>query len=441
MNLSAYIARKVVTSGRQSFSRMIIRIAIVAVALSMAVMLVSTALISGFKTEISNKIFGFWGHIHITKSEATWSLMENFNYPISSKQDFYPSLDTIGPTDFISLRQFWGHEYEKQDRTHGGVAHIQQFAVMPGLVKSYPNDGGEEDIIMEGLILKGIAQDFKWDFFDQYIIAGEPLVVNDSTSKSIIISQSTANRMKVGLGDRIEFSFLQSEARQIFRNLTITGIFKTGLEEYDKEFALVDIKQIQRILDWREDQIGGFEVILDDVRDLSPLTEYIHYTILPGSLYAESIRDKMNELFDWLDIQDYNEAIILGLMILVAIINMMTALLILILERTNMIGILKALGQPSWSIRKIFLYYAGYIVLFGLLWGNVVGLGLCWLQDTFSLITLDEESYYLAVAPVHVNWWVVLALNVGTLLVTLLFLVIPSYLVTRIDPVKAIRFK
>lgn len=440
MNLSAYIARKVVTSGRRSFSRMIIRIAIVAVALSMAVMLVSTALISGFKTEISNKIFGFWGHIHITKSEATFSLMENFNYPIDKNQDFYPSIDTIGPTDYIALREFWGNEYESEERTDGGVAHIQQFAVMPGLVKSYPKDKNE-DIIMEGLILKGIADDFKWDFFDQYIIAGDPLVVNDTISKSIVISQSTANRLKVGLGDRIEFSFLQSESRQIFRNLTVTGIFKTGLEEYDKEFALVDIKQVQRILGWREDQIGGFEVILDDVSDLEPLTEYIHYNILPGSLYAESIRNKMEELFDWLDIQDYNEAIILGLMILVAIINMMTALLILILERTNMIGILKALGQPSWSIRKIFLYYAGYIVLFGLLWGNVIGLGLCWLQDTFGFVTLDEESYYLAVAPVHVNWSVVLALNVGTLLITLVFLVIPSYLVTRVDPVKAIRFK
>lgn len=440
MNLPAYIARKVVTSGRQSFSRMIIQIAIVAVALSMAVMLISTALIAGFKTEISNKIFGFWGHIHITKSEATYSLMENFNHPISKEQDFYPSMDTIGPTDFISLRQFWGKEYEQEERTKGGVAHLQQFAVMPGIVKAYPKEKGG-DIIMEGLILKGIAEDFKWDFFEQYIVAGDPLVVSDTTSKSIVISQSTANRLKVGLGDRIEFSFLESEARQIFRNLTITGIFKTGLEEYDKEFALVDIKQVQRILGWREDQIGGFEVILDDVGDLAPLTEYIHYNILPGSLYAESIRNKMEELFDWLDIQDYNEAIILGLMILVAIINMMTALLILILERTNMIGILKALGQPSWSIRKIFLYYAAYIVLFGLLWGNVIGLGLCWLQDTFGLVTLDEESYYLAVAPVHVNWGVVLALNAGTLLITLVFLVIPSYLVTRVDPVKAIRFK
>ncbi|MEL6276003.1 MAG: FtsX-like permease family protein [Bacteroidota bacterium] len=260
-------------------------------------------------------------------------------------------------------------------------------------------------------------------------------------ASQILISQSTARRLKAEVGDRLEFSFLRTERNQIIRRLTVIGIYKTGLEEYDKEFALVDIKQIQSILGWRPDQIGGFEVILDDLDDLEPLTEHIHYDILPGNLYAESIRDKMHELFDWLDIQDYNEAIILTLMIIVAIINMMTALLILILERTNMIGILKALGQPNWSIRKIFLYYAGYIILFGLLWGNLIGLGLCWLQDTFGFVTLDEESYYLAVAPVHVKWWTILLLNVGTLVVTLLFLVIPSYLVTRIDPVRSIRFK
>lgn len=440
MNIAAYIARKVAAAGQRSFSRLIIRIAIAAVALSMAVMVVSTALIAGFKTEISNKIFGFWGHIHITESGATWSLLENFNYPTSKEQDFYPSLQEVAPLPYMAVRSFLGREYQRPTTTRGGIRHIQQFAVMPGLVKAYPADE-KADIIMEGLILKGIAEDFDWSFFDQYLIAGEPLRVNDSISTQILVSQSTATRLKIDLGDRIEFSFLKGESQQIFRNFTVGGIYKTGLEEYDKEFALVDIKQIQRILGWRPEQIGGFEVLLDDIRDLEVFTEYIHYDVLPGGLYAESIRDKMSELFNWLDIQDYNEAIILGLMILVAIINMMTALLILILERTNMIGILKALGQPNWSIRKIFLYYAAYIILFGLLWGNAIGLGLCWLQDTFELIRLDEASYYLPVAPVHINFWTILWLNLGTLLITLFFLVIPSYLVTRIDPVKSIRFK
>lgn len=407
----------------------------------MTVMVVSTALIAGFKNEISTKIFGFWGHVHITDSGATFSLLENFNYPISNEQDFYPNIDTIGPTPYIAYSSFLGKEYEKEKRTQGGVRHIQQFVVMPGLIKSYPKSP-DEDIIMEGIILKGIAEDFEWDFFEQYLVAGKPLrSTGDEASQEILLSQSSAKRLKVDVGDVLEFSFLQNESRQLIRRLHIVGIFKTGLEEYDKEFALADIRLIQGILGWRPDQIGGFEVILDNIDDLDPLTEHIHYDVLPGNLYAESIRDKMSDLFSWLDIQDYNEAIILTLMILVAIINMMTALLILILERTNMIGILKALGQPNWSIRKIFLYYAGYIILYGLLLGNLIGLGLCWIQDHFGLVTLDEESYYLSVAPVHINWWTILLLNVGTLAVTILFLVIPSYLVTRIDPVKSIRFK
>ncbi|PHI21966.1 ABC transporter permease [Lewinellaceae bacterium SD302] len=407
----------------------------------MTVMVISTALIAGFKNEISNKIFGFWGHIHITDYSASYSLLENFNYPISNDEDFYPVVDTTGPIEYTEFPTFFGQEYPRQTMTKGGIRHIQQFAVMPGLVKSYPRDE-QEDIIMEGIILKGIAEDYEWDFFNRYLVEGDALVVTpDSIARTVLISQSTANRLKSGVGDRLEFTFLQDDRRPIVRGLTVTGIFKTGLEEYDKEFALVDIKQIQNIMGWEPDQIGGFEIFLDNIDDLGPFTDYVHNDVLPGELYAESIREKMVSLFDWLDIQDYNEALILGLMTLVAIINMMTALLILILERTNMIGILKALGQNNWSIRRIFLYYAGYIVVLGLFWGNLIGLGLCWLQDTFGFVTLDEESYYLAIAPISVNWWVIILLNLGVLLITLIFLIIPSYLVTRVDPVKSIRFK
>lgn len=440
MNPSAFIAKKVATGSRKSFSRMIIRIAIVAVAVSMTVMIVARALIAGFQTEISNKIFNFWGHIHITDSEATYSLLENYDYPISKDQGFYPAIDTTGTIDYTDSPIYFGKEYPTRRTTNGGIRHIQQFAIMPGLVKSYPKEA-PKDVIMEGIILKGIAEDFDWPTFNDYFIEGEPLVVtSDSISRSVLISQSTSKRLKVGVGDRLEFTFLKDN-QPLVRRLTISGIFKTGLEEYDKEFAIVDLKQIQNVLGWRPDQIGGFEVFLDDINDLDAFTYYIHLDVLPGSLYAESIREKMAELFDWLDIQDYNEALILILMTLVAVINMMTALLILILERTNMIGILKSLGQNNWGIRKIFLYYAGYIVVLGLFWGNLIGLGLCWLQDTFGLITLDEESYYLAVAPIHINWGVILLLNIGVLLVNLVFLIIPSYLVTRVEPVKAIRFK
>ena len=218
------------------------------------------------------------------------------------------------------------------------------------------------------------------------------------------------------------------------------GIYKTGLEEYDRLFALADIRQVQRLLGWSENEVGGFEVFIDDIDDLTAITDYIYFQVLPNNLYAETIREKFSEIFDWLDLQDINEGVILTLMVLVAIINMMTALLILILERTNMIGTLKALGASNWGIRKIFLYYAGYIIVMGLFWGNLIAVTLGLLQERFGFIRLSEENYYLSVAPVELNLWSILLVNAGTLLVILIFLILPSYLVTRISPVKAIRF-
>ena len=224
-------------------------------------------------------------------------------------------------------------------------------------------------------------------------------------------------------------------------SIEVSGIYKTGLEEYDQKFALVDIRKIQQLLDWEEDQVSGFEVFIDNIDDLDPLADYIYFEQLPNNLYAETIRAKLPEIFEWLDLQDINETVILALMIIVAIINMVTALMILILERTNMIGTLKAIGSTNWSIRKIFLYYAAYIIIIGLFWGNLLGIGLCIMQEKFELIRLSEANYYLSVAPVDLQLWPILMLNLGTLLVTLIFLILPSYLVTSISPVKAIRFK
>ncbi len=243
----------------------------------------------------------------------------------------------------------------------------------------------------------------------------------------------------MSVGDKFDIHFVE-RGQQIKRRFTVSGIYKTGLDEYDRKFALVDIRQIQSLLNWTPEQVSGFEVFVDNLDDLSAISEYIYYEQLPTNLYAETIREKIPEIFEWLDLQNINEAVILSLMIIVAIINMITALLILILERTNMIGILKALGTSNWRIRSVFLYYAAYIVLTGLLFGNLLGLGFCWLQDTFEFIRLDEANYYLSVAPIAINWWWVLALNAGTLGITLVFLILPSYLVSRVDPVKAIRF-
>jgi lipoprotein-releasing system permease protein len=431
MNFEYYIARKVARAGQKSFSRLIIRIAVVAVALSVTVMIVSTALITGFKREISSKIFGFWGHIHITDPDINRSLLEI--YPISKKQDFYPSLDTLRKVTYIETRNILGYELEREKDTKGGIRHIQTYVIKPGIIKS------KQEI--EGIILKGVGSDFDWHFMQRFIQKGRPLSLSDSTaSQEILISQQTADRLKVDVDDRFIIHFVE-RGEQIRRRFTVSGIYKTGLEEYDRKFAIVDIRQVQKILGWKPDEVSGFEVFIDDIDDLQILNEYIYYEQLPTDLYAETIRDKFPEIFEWLELQDINEVVILALMVIVAIINMVTALLILILERTNMIGILKAMGSGNWSIRKIFLYYAAYIILVGLFWGNFIGIGLCLLQDNLELIKLDEANYYLSVAPIELQPAAILLINAGTLLVTLSFLVIPSYLVTRISPVKAIRFK
>ena len=430
MNFSYFIARKVALSGERSFSRLIIRIAVVAVALSVAVMIATNALVAGFKKQISSKIFGFWGHIHITDTDISTSLLEA--YPIKINQPFYPYLDTVKHVSYIENRNFLGYEWQAEAQTKGGVSHVQVFAVKPGIIKSKSQ--------IEGILLKGVGKDFNWQFMRQYLQEGDTLTLSDTTmSSQILISRQTANRLKVGVGDDFIVHFIQG-GNQLKRRFEIAGIYKTGLEEYDKVFALVDIRQIQLLLGWQPDEVGGFEVFVDDIDDLIPITNYIYQEQLPNNLYAETIREKLPEIFEWLDLQDINEVVILSLMVIVAIINMITALLILILERTNMIGTLKALGSSNWNIRRIFLFYAAYIVIVGLFWGNLIGLGLCVLQDQFEFIKLSEENYYLAVAPVEIQFWSVLLINIGTLVVTLVFLIVPSYLVTNISPVKAIRF-
>ena len=432
MNFSSFIARKVARAGGQSFSRMIIRIAVVAVALSMTVMVVSSSLIAGFKEEIAGKIFGFWGHIHITDPNLSRSLTEV--YPISRQQPFYPGLEDITGVDYVEITERWGRRVERERHTHGGVRHVQVYAILPGIIEA------KDEI--EGIILKGVDRDFDWEFIQRFLVEGQRLTLPDTAmDDGIIISRRTAQRLRLTLEDRLNIVFVGRGGEQLKRRFTVTGIYNTGLEEYDRQFALVDIRKIQQLNNWRSDQISGFEVFVDDLDDLGPITDYIYQEELPNELYAETIREKMPEIFEWLDLQDVNEIVILGLMLTVAIINMITALLILILERTNMIGTLKALGAHNWSIRRVFLYYAAYIILVGLFWGNLLGLGLCWLQDTFEFIKLDETNYYLDVAPVRIRWFTVLALNAGTLVITLIFLLIPSFLVSRIDPVKAIRFK
>ncbi|MCB0610438.1 MAG: ABC transporter permease [Lewinellaceae bacterium] len=433
MNLEFFIAKRVALSESKSFARLIIRIAMVSVAISVAVMIITTSMISGFKKEISRKIFGFWGHIHITDPDVNRTLLEA--YPVSIDQPFYPALDSVGRIDYPITKMAFGQEVGRIARTKGGIHHIQTFAVKPGIIKAKSE--------IEGIILKGVGMDFDWNFINSYIQEGEALSLQDTAmSSDIMISRQTADRLRVGVGDRFIVHFVE-KGEQLKRRFTIKGIYKTGLDEFDRKFALVDIRQIQRLLGWTEKDVAGFEVFLDDIDDLIPMADYIYYDKIPpnSNLYVETIREKFPEIFEWLDLQNVNEKVILILMVIVAIINMITALLILILERTNTIGTLKALGFRNWGIQKIFLYYASYIILVGLFWGNLIGIGLCFLQDQYGFIRLSEADYYLSVAPVDINFFTILALNAGALVIILFALLLPSLLVMSISPVKAIRFK
>jgi lipoprotein-releasing system permease protein len=406
LSIERFIARKILFNAPKSFSRYIVSIAIVAVGLSLSVMIVATAMVNGFQKEISSKVYGFWGHIHITKFGFSKTLEDN---PISTNVPFYPSLDTFR-----------------------NVRHIQVFANKAGIIKTSDQ--------IEGIIMKGVGRDFDWDFFRKYLVKGETFITTDSLeSRKILISAQTAGRLSLDTGDVINVYFIQNPPR--VRRLEVSGIYNSGLEEYDKYYALVDIRQVQRLNDWDDTLVSGFEVYLDDVSRLHETSYNIYYDALGPYLTSQTIDEIYPNIFDWLSLQNTNEIIILALMALVAAINMITCLLILILERTNMIGILKALGAENKSIRRIFLYKASYILALGLLAGNIIGIGICLLQKYFHIIRLPEESYYVSVAPVEINLSHVILLNAATFLICMIALLLPTILAGRITPVKAIRFQ
>lgn len=405
-----FITKKIIHNKERSFSRLIIGIARVAIALSLTVMLISTSLVNGFRATISDKVYGFWGHINISKQ----SLRNSFDdEPIYKKDDFVQEVQSID-----------------------GIQSIQMYARKAAIIKT------KTDI--EGIIMKGVGSDFDWSQMDKYLVAGEPMdLTGPEVNRSALISKNTADRLGFDVGDSVLLHIIDQkengEYEQMYRKLRINGIYNTGLEEFDKLFVLVDIRHIQRLNNWTADQIGGYEVFVKDPEQIASVEKTVDKKADPF-WEVQTIQQIIPSVFDWLNLQKVNEWIILTLMILVALINMVTSLLILILERTNMIGILKALGSTNNSIRKIFLLNASNIILKGMLWGNIIGLGLSLLQMQFGFIKLPEASYYVSVAPVKIDIIWVLMLNIGTFVISILFLIIPSLFVSKIRPIKAIRF-
>lgn len=396
-------------------------------------MIITTAMITGFKKEITNKIFGFWGHIHITDTSMSTSFDQR---PLNRNDEYYYTLQDIDTIEYQHPASVMGQEVEKSyttELTSGGVKYAQVFAIIPGIITAKARN-------FEGIMLKGVGEDYHWEIMNDFLIDGRIInTQSDTVSNDIMISKVTSKRLKLNVGDPMIVSFIKDRKR-IRKRMEVVGIYNTGLDEYDRKFAITDIRKLQDVLDWSPHEVGGIEVFVDNLDDLAIVSDYIYYQHLPPSIFSQTIREKFPSIFDWLDLQDINELVILGLMIIVAIINMITALLILILDRTKMIGTLKALGANNWAIRKIFLYYAAYIVLWGILIGNVLGLSICWLQKEYGIIQLDEASYYISVAPIDIQLGNLVVINIACFLITIIFLVLPTYLVTRITPMKALRF-
>lgn len=386
-------------------------IATFGIALGLAVMIVAVAIVTGFKQEISNKVVGFGSHIQLVNMDS------NTSYETTPVDKDLPVT-----SDISRLPE---------------VKHVQAFGIKAGIIKTQEN--------IQGAVLKGAGPDYDFSFLNRSLVSGRPITVTDSLrTNEVLISNAIASLLGLEVGDRFNMYFIQDPPRA--RQFTIAGIYRTSLVEFDKLYVYADIKHVQRLNNWTPGQVSGYEVMLHSIRDAETATAKIRdlaaldFSEDRSRLKTIPIQEKYSQIFDWLNLQDMNVAIIITLMLVVAGFNMISGLLILILERTNMIGILKGLGSVDASIRRIFLYQSGYLALKGLIWGNVIGLLLCFIQYRFNIITLDPESYYLDTVPIHFNLLHILLLNLGTLVSTVIFLLVPSMIIARVSPERAIRF-
>ena len=411
LNLEYFIAKRLFNSKehKSSISAPIIKIAIAAVAIGMIMMIISIATGIGLQQKIRQKIAAFNGHINITSYTGNQSDVSTT--PVSTNQKFYPTFNGID-----------------------GITHIQAVASKAGMIRT--------ETAFEGIVYKGVGKEYDWINIQEYLIEGRIPNFKGELNNEIIISQYLAERLSLKLGQSFNTFFMKEEidAMPKARRFKIVGIYNSGFQEFDASFIIGDIRHLQMINRWKPDQVGAFEVFVDDFSAIQEKTNEV-YDEIPSTLNAQPITEKFYYIFEWLQLFDFNIVVILIIMIIVATINMVVALLVLILERTQMIGILKSMGTNNWSIRKIFLYNAFYLIIRGLFWGNLIGIGLLVLQKQFEIIKLNPESYYVNVAPVDINLLYIAALNIGTVLVCLLVLLIPSYIITKISPAKTIRFE
>lgn len=410
MNYELYIAKRIIAGKKykNSISSPIIKIAIAAIALGMIIMLIAVATAAGLQTKIRDKMAGFKGHVQIVNYDNNNSDVSTT--PIDIEQDFYPEFKNID-----------------------GIKNVQVYASKGGLLRT--------DTAFEGVVFKGVSSDYDWSIFNEYLVEGRLPDFTLPRTKGVLLSQTIVNRLQLKLNDTISASFLKSVQNKLpsNRKYQVVGIYNSGFMEFDENMMIGDIREVQKLNKWTENQVGGFEVVLNSFDDIEAKGEEI-YSEVSLTLNAKTITDIYPTVFDWIKLFDNNVWFIIAIMILIAGINMITALLVLILERVQMIGILKALGSSNSSIRKIFLYNASYLILKGLFWGNIIGLSIIGVQHFFKLITLNPETYYVSVMPVHISIGAILALNIGTLILCFLMLIIPSYIITKINPSKSIKF-
>lgn len=410
MNFSLHIAKRLAFSKQQSFSRFIIRLSVGATTVGIAAMIITLCFVNGFQQTVANKVYSFWGHIRVQHFEPDKSLMAE-ELPISR--------NTV---------------VEKLIQTQNGLTTVQAFATKSAVLAFNKN--------IEGVLLKGIEANYDSSRMKSFITRGKWISFSDSTySKDVLVSEQIANLLNIELNNTVTVYFVgTNEQSTSYRKLKVTGFYKTGIEEYDKLFLLADLKLIARINNWPPDQIGGYEIFVDPKFN----NESVNHKLmneLPTEWMSRTVASIYPNIFDWLDIQDMNRNVIFIIMAIVAIINMITCLLILILERTRMVGLLKALGAKDASIIQVFLYYASVIAIRGIILGFTIGMGIVLLQQYTGFISLDESSYYVKTAPILIIWWQVIAVCLATFIVSFVVMLIPALLVKKVNPITAIQFR